>query len=125
MSYRNKENQMKNYLYSEWLIVVCMSMKHFIQLQPVNPTTIRSRPRRPLEPKVNVNYRASLSEGIYLREVYNFQKLKKTTTNVTIKDAPYELDNCYIATQMLKYGEIIPGSVRRGYMLRTDRDNPK
>jgi len=26
-----------------------------------------------------------------------------------------ELENCYI-TQMLKYGELIPGSVRRGYI---------
>jgi hypothetical protein len=33
-------------------------------------------------------------------------------TNVTIKD---ELENYYI-TQMLKYGELIPGSVRRGYI---------
>ena len=45
--------------------------------------------------------------------------LKKNITNVTIKDAPYELDNCYIATQMLTYGEVISGYVRRGYIKDT------
>ena len=44
--------------------------------------------------------------------------LKKNITNVTIKDAHYELDNCYfIATQMLKYGEVIPRSVCPGYKI--------
>jgi hypothetical protein len=41
-----------------------------------------------------------------------FLDVEKTITNVTIKDAPYEVSDCYIATQMMKYGEVIPGSVR-------------
>jgi hypothetical protein len=30
---------------------------------------------------------------------------------------------CYIATQMMKYGEVIPGSVRRGYIKGTNIEN--
>ena len=40
-----------------------------------------------------------------------------------IKDAPYEVSDCYIATQMMKYGEVIPGSVRRGYIKGTNIEN--
>ena len=48
-----------------------------------------------------------ITEGISLRESTVQLDVEKTITNVTIKDAPYELDNCYIATQMLKCGEVI------------------
>jgi hypothetical protein len=41
----------------------------------------------------------------------------------TIKDAPYEVSDSYIATQMMKYGEVIPGSVRRGYIKGTNIEN--
>ena len=65
-----------------------------------------------------------ITEGISLRDrTVQFLDVEKTITNVTIKDAPYELDNCYIATQMLKYGEVIPGSVRRGYIKDTHVEN--
>jgi hypothetical protein len=57
----------------------------------------------------------------------NFLDVEKTITNVTIKDAPYEVSDCYIATQvmkiatqLMKYGEVIPGSVRRGYIKGTN-----
>ena len=53
----------------------------------------------------------------------NFLDVEKTITNVTIKDAPYEVSDCYIATQMMKYGEAIPGSVRRGYIKGTHIEN--
>ena len=49
--------------------------------------------------------------------------IKKPITNVTIKDAPYEVSDCYIATHMMKYGEVIPGSVRRGYIKGTNIEN--
>ena len=56
-----------------------------------------------------------ISGGITLKNrSVNFLNVEKTITNVTIKDAPYEVSDCYIATQMMKYGEVIPGSVRRG-----------
>ena len=43
-----------------------------------------------------------ITEGISLRDrTVQFLDVEKNITNVTIKDAPYELDNCYIATQML------------------------
>jgi len=65
-----------------------------------------------------------ITEGISLRDrTVHLLDVEKTITNVTIKDAPYELDNCYIATQMLKYGEVIPGSLRRGYIKDTHVEN--
>ena len=58
-----------------------------------------------------------ITEDISLRDrTVQFLDVEKTMTNVSIKDAPYELDNSYIATQILKYGEVIPGSVRRAYI---------
>ena len=65
-----------------------------------------------------------ITEGISLRQsIVQLLDVEKTITNVTIKDAPYELDNCYIATQMLKCGEVIPGSLRRGYIKDTHVEN--
>jgi hypothetical protein len=65
-----------------------------------------------------------ISGGITLKNrSVNFLDVEKTVTNVTIKDAPCEVSDCYIATQMMKYGEVIPGSVRRGYIKGTNVDN--
>jgi hypothetical protein len=65
-----------------------------------------------------------ISGGITLKNrSVNFLDVEKTITNVTIKDAPYEVSDCYIATQMMKYGEVIPGSVRRGYIKGTNIEN--
>jgi hypothetical protein len=49
--------------------------------------------------------------GALINRSVNFLDVEKTITNVTIKDAPYQVSDCYIATQMMKYGEVIPGSV--------------
>jgi hypothetical protein len=46
----------------------------------------------------------------------SFLDVEKTITNVTIKDMPYEVQNCFVATQILRYGQVIPESVRRGYI---------
>jgi hypothetical protein len=65
-----------------------------------------------------------ISGGITLKHrSVNFLDVEKTITNVTIKDAPYEVSDCYIATQMMKYGEVIPGSVRRGHIKGTNIEN--
>ncbi|CAC5420478.1 CNBP [Mytilus coruscus] len=53
----------------------------------------------------------------------NFFDVEKSITHVTIKDAPYELDDCYIGTQMLRFGQVVPGSVKRGYIKGTDIEN--
>ncbi|VDI82974.1 F-box and WD-40 domain protein 5 [Mytilus galloprovincialis] len=45
-----------------------------------------------------------------------FIEVDNTITNITIKDLPYELNDCYLATQMLQYGKVVPGSVKRGYI---------
>jgi hypothetical protein len=64
------------------------------------------------------------TEDISLRDrTVQFLVVEENITNITIKNAPYELDNCYIAAQMLKYGEVIPGSVRRGYIKDTHVEN--
>jgi hypothetical protein len=36
---------------------------------------------------------------------------------------PYEVQNCFVATQMLRYGQVIPESVRRGYIKGTNIEN--
>ena len=53
----------------------------------------------------------------------SFLDVEKTITNVTIKDMPYEVQNCFVATQMLRYGQVIPESVRRGYIKGTNIEN--
>jgi hypothetical protein len=45
-----------------------------------------------------------ISGGITLKNrSVNILDVEKTITNVTIKDAPFEVSDCYIATQMMKY----------------------
>ena len=65
-----------------------------------------------------------VSKEISLRDrsVY-FLETDNTITNVTVKDAPFEVNDCYIATQMMKYGKVVPGSVKRGYIRGTDIEN--
>ena len=53
----------------------------------------------------------------------SFLDVEKTITNVTIKDMQYEVQNCFVATQMLRYGQVIPESVRRGYIKGTNIEN--
>ena len=44
-------------------------------------------------------------------------------TTATIKDAPYEMSDIYICTQMGKYGNVIQGSHKRGMVRNTDIQN--
>ena len=44
----------------------------------------------------------------------SFLDAEKTITNVTIKYMPYEVQNCFVATQMLRYGQVIPESCAGG-----------
>ncbi|CAC5400763.1 CNBP [Mytilus coruscus] len=53
----------------------------------------------------------------------NFSNVEKSITHVTIKDAPNDFDDCYIGTQMLRFGQVVPGSVKRGYIKGTDIEN--
>ena len=69
------------------------------------------------EGKINIRWNNTKNRSV------NFLDVEKTITNVTIKDAPYEVSDCYIATQMMKYGEVIPGSVRRGHIKGTHIEN--
>ena len=65
-----------------------------------------------------------MSSGITLKNrSVKFNEVEKTITNVTVKDLPYEIDDCYVATQMLKFGAVVPGSVKRGKIKGTDIDN--
>jgi hypothetical protein len=44
-----------------------------------------------------------ITEDISLRDrTVQFLVVEENITNITIKNAPYELDNCYIAAQMFK-----------------------
>ncbi|CAG2234729.1 CNBP [Mytilus edulis] len=62
--------------------------------------------------------------GITLRNrSINFFDVEKSITHVTIKDAPYELDDRYIVAQMIRFGQIVPGSVKRGYIKGTKIEN--
>ncbi|VDI16289.1 Hypothetical predicted protein [Mytilus galloprovincialis] len=62
--------------------------------------------------------------GITLRNrSVNFLDVEKSITHVTIKDAPYELDDRYIVAQMIRFGQIVPGSVKRGYIKGTEIEN--
>ena len=60
-------------------------------------------------------------EGINIRGTYNnILDVDRVITNVTIKDAPYELGDSYIIHYMKDYGEVIEHSVRRGKVRGTD-----
>lgn len=47
----------------------------------------------------------------------------KTITNVTIKDAPYELKDQFIVSSLMKYGQVTHGSMRPGRIKGTDIAN--
>ena len=46
--------------------------------------------------------------------------IEQSLTNVTIKDAPIEMDDNIIATMLQPFGNIIPGSIKRGKMRGTE-----
>jgi hypothetical protein len=53
----------------------------------------------------------------------NFFEIDKNVTNVTIKDAPCEVSDQFIATHMSKYGQVINGSIKRGVIKGTTIEN--
>jgi lipid-binding SYLF domain-containing protein len=53
----------------------------------------------------------------------NFFEIVKNVTNVTIKDAPSEVRDQFIATHMSKYGQVINGSIKRGVIKGTNIEN--
>ena len=62
-----------------------------------------------------------LSSGISVRNVFNdCFDVDQIITNVTIKDAPFELSDSYILHHIQIYGDIIENSVRRGKIKGTE-----
>ena len=62
-----------------------------------------------------------LLDGINVRGTFNsITDVDRVITNVTIKDAPYELSDTYIIHYMKDYGEVIEHSMRRGKVRGTD-----
>jgi hypothetical protein len=53
----------------------------------------------------------------------NFFEIDKNVTNVTIKDAPCEVSDQFLATHMSKYGQVINGSMKRGVIKGTTIEN--
>ena len=60
-------------------------------------------------------------EGINIRGTYSsIYDFERVITNVTIKDAPYELSDNHIIYHMKMFGKVIEHSVRRGKIIGTD-----
>ena len=56
-----------------------------------------------------------LRVGLTVKEkCVKFYSVEKEITNVTIKDAPYEMSDAAIAGYMSRYGEVVSGSIRHG-----------
>ena len=65
-----------------------------------------------------------IDAGINLKGRRWFPKtIDSDTTNITIKDAPVELSDRYLCTQMMRFGQIVPGSMRRGKIKGTNIEN--
>lgn len=63
-----------------------------------------------------------LIDGVVLKDrSVNLFEVEKSITNVIIKDAPYEMSDCVISSNMARFGEVFNGSVRRGKIKGTDR----
>ena len=62
-----------------------------------------------------------LMAGLNIRDTYNnVYDVERILTNVTIKDAPYELDDYFIIEHMKKYGDVVENSLRRGKIRGTE-----
>ena len=46
--------------------------------------------------------------------------VSRSTTKVTIKDAPYEMDDTDVKSKLRNFGEIVEGSMRRGKVRGTN-----
>ena len=65
-----------------------------------------------------------LVEGIDLNnQFFRMMDIEKQVTNVTIKDAPVELNDLTICTYMQQYGEVVQGSIKRGLIKGTEIEN--
>ena len=94
----------------------------------VNPTEIRAiqiTERTCLITVKTTNAREQLVEtGLEIRGHRWFpQMVDSDITNITIKDAPVELSDTYLCTQMMRYGQVIQGSMRRGKIKATEIEN--
>ena len=62
-----------------------------------------------------------LIDGLSIRNTYNnVYDVDRVITNVTINDAPYELDDLFLIEHLRKYGEVIENSLRRGKIRGTE-----
>ena len=59
--------------------------------------------------------------GLNIRETYNtVYDVEKILTNVTIKDAPYELSDYFLIEHLRKFGDVVENSLRRGKIRGTE-----
>ncbi len=64
------------------------------------------------------------ASGINLRDMHiRLQDADRTILNVTVKDAPVEMQDIVIASTLEKYGTVVQGSIRRGTVKGTDIQN--
>ena len=62
-----------------------------------------------------------IMNGLNIRGTYNnVYDVEKILTNVTIKDAPYELSDYFLIEHMRKYGDVVENSLRRGKIHGTE-----
>lgn len=62
-----------------------------------------------------------LTSGIDIRNQFNsVYDVDKIVTNVTIKDAPFELSDTFLLEHLKVYGDVIENSLRRGKIRGTD-----
>ena len=62
-----------------------------------------------------------LMAGLNIRGTYNnVYDVEKILTNVTIKDAPYELSDYFLIEHMRKFGDVVENSLRRGKIRGTE-----
>ena len=60
-------------------------------------------------------------DGINIRNTYNnVYDVDRVLTNVTVKDAPYELSDIFLIEHLRKYGEVVENSLRRGKIKGTE-----
>ena len=65
-----------------------------------------------------------LTESIVIDfQTVRFTSVEKNITNITIKDAPVEMSDEYISTQMIRFGDVINGSIKRGKIKGTEIEN--
>jgi hypothetical protein len=61
-----------------------------------------------------------LTKGIALQNrSVNFFEIDKNITNITIKDAPYELSDQFITSHVAKFGQVVSGSLKKGLVKGT------